>query len=100
MDRVAYLVRRRVERQHAELAHMGARSPRATTARAMAEAMGTTVRTVERDIADLRDAGVPIRARRGTGGGYHLPPVAERVAVDLTAAEAAALVASLTVLGP
>jgi predicted DNA-binding transcriptional regulator YafY len=95
-----HLVLRRVERHHALLEHMATRTPRLTTARALAEGFGVAVRTVERDLARLRAAGVPIAVHRGPGGGYRLDCRRELPPISLTAAEVAALVASLVALGP
>lgn len=89
-----------IERQHALIEELRVRAPRYVTASVLAQRTGTAVRTVERDIARLTDAGVPVQVRRGPGGGYRLdvrpvlPPVA------LTPGEAAALIASLVAVGP
>ncbi|GHE53775.1 transcriptional regulator [Streptomyces longispororuber] len=42
------------------------------TARAVAEELGVSVRTAYRDVARLQDAGVPVYAEPGRGGGYRL----------------------------
>jgi biotin operon repressor len=89
-----------VERQHALIEELRARAPRYVPGAVLATRTGTTVRTVERDIARLTAAGVPVEIRRGPGGGYriqgrsHLPPI------SLTPGEAAAVVASLVAVGP
>ncbi|TCP49919.1 HTH domain-containing protein [Tamaricihabitans halophyticus] len=89
-----------VERQHALIEHLRARAPRTTTAAELARQLGVTSRTVERDVARLVDAGLPISVRRGPGGGYtfaaptRLPPVA------LTPAEAGALISAVVAVGP
>ncbi|HET9947635.1 MAG TPA: WYL domain-containing protein [Longimicrobiales bacterium] len=44
------------------------------TAAALAEELGTSVRSVFRDIARLRDRGYPIESSRGRGGGLRLRP--------------------------
>ena len=67
-----HLARLRVERQHRLIEELRRGRGRPATAEALASALGVDVRTVERDIARLRDAGVPIAARRGPGGGFLL----------------------------
>lgn len=42
------------------------------TADELAERLGVTTRSVRRDVERLRDLGYPVRASRGTGGGYQL----------------------------
>lgn len=53
--------------------------PRATTARALAEALAVSERTIYRDIEDLSLQGVPIHGEAGVGyvlaRGYELPPL-------------------------
>jgi predicted DNA-binding transcriptional regulator YafY len=55
------------------------RRGRLTTARAMAEELEVSARTVYRDVADLIGSGVPIEGAAGAGyllrGGYDLPPL-------------------------
>jgi len=81
---------RRTERLFAITEHLRARRT-GTTAEALAQRFGITIRTVFRDLASLREAGLPVRADRGRGGGvaldraYTLPPV------NLTPREAAVL---------
>lgn len=64
------------------------------TAEMLAERFNVSVRTIYRDLDELRDASLPVLADRGRGGGfamdrsYSLPPV------NLTAREAAVLVAA------
>ena len=71
-----HLARLRVERQHRLIEELRLAAGRHATADDLAVALGVDVRTVERDIARLRDAGIPIAARRGPGGGFRLdvPP--------------------------
>ena len=61
-----------VERQHALIEELRACSPRYVRGTQLAERTGTTVRTVERDLARLAESGVPVRKKRGRGGGYRL----------------------------
>jgi predicted DNA-binding transcriptional regulator YafY len=58
------------------------------------------VRTVERDIARLVAAGVPVQVRQGPGGGYRIDARRELPPLLLSPGEAAALVASLVAVGP
>jgi predicted DNA-binding transcriptional regulator YafY len=84
---------KRTERLFALAEHLRARKT-GTTAEALAERFGITVRTVFRDLASLREAGLPVSADRGRGGGvaldraYTLPPV------NLTPREAAVLISA------
>lgn len=63
------------------------------TAEQLAERFRVTVRTIYRDIEALQDAGMPIRADRGRGGGYALDRNYQLPPVNFTAREAALLVA-------
>jgi predicted DNA-binding transcriptional regulator YafY len=60
------------------------RGGRLVTARALADALEVSVRTVYRDVADLQASGVPIDGAAGVGyllrPGYHLPPLMFRPA--------------------
>jgi predicted DNA-binding transcriptional regulator YafY len=89
-----------IERQHALIEELRARAPRFVPGTDLAARTGTTVRTVERDIARLVAAGVPVRRRRGPGGGYRIDARRELPPLALTPGEAAALVASLVAVGP
>jgi predicted DNA-binding transcriptional regulator YafY len=89
-----------IERQHALIEELRASAPRFVTGARLAVRTGTTVRTAERDIARLRAAGVPVEVRRGPGGGYRLDIPRQLPPVTLTPGEAAALIASLTAVGP
>ncbi|HVG68707.1 MAG TPA: WYL domain-containing protein [Gaiellales bacterium] len=60
------------------------------TAADLAARLGVSTRTVHRDIDALLDAGVPVRADRGPGGGFALP-AGHRSRVPLSAGEAQAL---------
>jgi predicted DNA-binding transcriptional regulator YafY len=89
-----------VERQHALIEEMRARAPRYVTAATLAARTGTTGRTVERDIARLVAAGVPVQVRRGPGGGYRLSTRTVLPPLALSPGEAAAVIASLVAIGP
>jgi predicted DNA-binding transcriptional regulator YafY len=64
---------------------------RSWTAAELARRLSTSLRTVHRDIEALREAGVPVVAARGTGGGFRLPE-GYRSRLPLTEEEVAALV--------
>ena len=95
-----HLARLRVERQHRLIEELRRRRGRPATADDLATALGVDVRTAERDIARLRDAGVPITARRGPGGGFRLDVPRTVPPVQLSPGEIAALIASITAVGP
>src|SRR5438093_5974284 len=56
-----------------------------------------STRTIERDLLALQEAGVPIWAQPGPGGGYGLNVDTTLPPLNLTAAEAAALATALAV---
>ena len=63
------------------------------TAAELAERFGVTLRTIYRDLEALQDAGLPLRADRGRGGGYALDKAYQLPPVNFNAREAALLVA-------
>lgn len=63
------------------------------TAGELASRFGVTLRTIYRDLDALQDAGLPLRADRGRGGGYALDKAYQLPPVNFTAREAALLVA-------
>jgi predicted DNA-binding transcriptional regulator YafY len=64
-----------------------------TTAAELAQRFNVTLRTIYRDLDALQDAGMPIRADRGRGGGYALDKNYQLPPINFTAREAALLVA-------
>jgi predicted DNA-binding transcriptional regulator YafY len=54
----------------------------------LADRLGVDVRTLRRDVASLRDLGIPVEAERGPGGGYRLRPGYRMPPLMLTTAEA------------
>jgi len=69
------------------------------TAAELAERFGVTLRTIYRDLEALQDAGMPIRADRGRGGGYALDKSYQLPPINLTAREAALLIALCRMAG-
>jgi len=63
------------------------------TAQELANRFGVTLRTIYRDLEALQDAGMPIKADRGRGGGYALDKNYQLPPINFTAREAALLVA-------
>ena len=94
-----HLTLRRVERQQRLVELLGAAVDPVPTA-VLAQRLGVGQRTVERDLARLRESGVPIETVPGPHGGSRLPRATGPRTVVLTFPEVAALLASLTALGP
>ncbi len=82
---------RRTERLFAITEHLRSRRT-GTTAGALAERFGVTLRTMYRDLDALREASLPLNADRGRGGGYALDRNYALPPVNFTAREAALLV--------
>jgi predicted DNA-binding transcriptional regulator YafY len=72
-----------------------AHAPRLMRAGELADRFEVTTRTIERDLLALQEAGVPIWAQPGPGGGYALNVDATLPPLNLTAAEAAAIATAL-----
>ncbi|WP_137157226.1 WYL domain-containing protein [Rhizobium sp. FKL33] len=69
----------------------------ALTANGLAERLGVSLRTISRDLALLRDRGVPVEADRGRGGGLRLPRQWGVGRLSLTYREAVELLVSLAI---
>jgi predicted DNA-binding transcriptional regulator YafY len=69
----------------------------ATTAGDLAAELGVSVRTVQRDLAALRELGLPIESDRGRGGGVRLERGWSLGRVHLNESEALGLLLSLTI---
>ena len=90
----------RVERQHRLIEELRRRAPRYVTGDQLGRELGVSVRTIERDIAEFLDAGIPIEVARGPGGGYAIDARAKLPPLTLTPGEAAAIIAALVAVGP
>ena len=86
----------RTDRLYALVEELRASAPRARSAQRLAERFEVTVRTVQRDILALQEAGVPIWATPGPGGGYRIDPGHTLPPLNFTPAEAAVLLATVT----
>lgn len=70
-------------------------APRPRSGRWSADRFEVSVRTVERDISALQQAGTPIWAEPGPAGGYCLDPLRTLPPVNFTAPEAVAMAVAL-----
>lgn len=89
--------RDRVQRLDALKALLAGRD--AATATELADELGVTARTVQRDLAALRHSGMPIEGERGRGGGLRLERGWSLGRVHLNETEALSLLLSLTIAG-
>src|ERR671933_426420 len=85
----------RTDRLYALVDELRARAPRLVRASELARRFEVTTRTIERDLLSLQEAGVPIWAQPGPGGGYALNADTSLPPLNLTPAEAAALATAL-----
>ena len=85
----------RVERVEALKAQLGERDY--TTASELAAELGVSVRTLHRDLAMLRNLGIPVDSDRGRGGGLRLEHGWSLGRVHLNESEAIGLLLSLTI---
>lgn len=85
----------RTDRLYAIVEDLRAVAPRRRSARLLAERYEVSVRTIERDIGALQQAGVPIYADLGRRGGYTLDPSMSLPPLNFTPAEAVAVSVAL-----
>jgi predicted DNA-binding transcriptional regulator YafY len=85
----------RTDRLYGLVEELRARAPRLMRAAELAQRFEVTTRTIERDLLALQQAGVPIWAQPGPGGGYGLNVDATLPPLNLTPAEAAAIATAL-----
>ncbi len=89
---------RRSDRQHALVDVLRASAPRPVSAAELAERFNVTRRTIERDLAALQVAGVPLYAEHGRTGGYRILPDYDLPPLHLTTTEGLALAVGLALL--
>ena len=75
----------RLDRLYALVEELRAAGSRGRSARRLAERFEVSVRTIERDILALQEAGVPISAQLGRRGGYVLDSLDDAAAAQLHA---------------
>jgi predicted DNA-binding transcriptional regulator YafY len=85
----------RTGRLYALVEELRAVAPRPRSARWLAERFEVSARTIERDISELQQSGVPVWAEAGRGGGYCLDKERTLPPVNFTPGEAMALAVAL-----
>jgi predicted DNA-binding transcriptional regulator YafY len=85
----------RTDRLYALVEELRSRAPRTMRAVELAGRFEVSTRTIERDLLALQEAGVPIWAQPGPGGGYGLNVDTTLPPLNFTPAEAAALATAL-----
>ena len=90
----------RTDRLYALVEELRARAPRPVSGPELAARFEVSLRTIERDVQALLEAGVPIWTERGRDGGYCLDRSASLPPLNLTTPEATAVVIALAALGP
>lgn len=87
----------RTERLHSLTESLRRAGTRGRTAQQFADEFEVTIRTIKRDLAALEAGGLPVWGRTGPGGGYGLTEMSSLPPVNLTAAQALALSAAVSV---
>ncbi|MEE9413710.1 MAG: WYL domain-containing protein [Acidimicrobiales bacterium] len=90
----------RLERLHALAELLRRAAPRPVSAASLADRFGVTRRTIERDLAALRRAGVPLYAEHGRTGGQVSLDRSGTTVLMLSSAEVSAIVVALAAAGP
>jgi predicted DNA-binding transcriptional regulator YafY len=85
----------RLDRLYALVEELRAAGTRGRSARRLAERFEVSVRTIERDILALQEAGVPISAQLGRRGGYVLDRSMTLPPLNFSPAEAVAMAVGL-----
>ncbi len=86
----------RIDRLYALVEELRAAGPRGRTARRLAEHFEVSVRTIERDLSALGQAGVPLATKQGRTGGYTLDRSMSLPPLNFTPGEAAAVAVALS----
>jgi predicted DNA-binding transcriptional regulator YafY len=86
----------RTDRLYALVEELRAAGSRGRSARRLADAFEVSVRTIERDLSALGQAGVPLSAQPGRRGGYVLDRTMTLPPLNFTPGEAAAVAVALS----
>jgi predicted DNA-binding transcriptional regulator YafY len=86
----------RIDRLYALVEELRAAGRRGRTARQLADYFEVSVRTIERDLSALGQAGVPLATRHGRSGGYTLDRSMSLPPLNFTPREAAAVAVALS----
>jgi predicted DNA-binding transcriptional regulator YafY len=86
----------RIDRLYALVEELRAAGPRGRTARQLAAHFEVSVRTMERDLSALGQAGVPLATKQGRTGGYTLDRSMSLPPLNFTPREAAAVAVALS----
>ncbi|MBO0867760.1 MAG: HTH domain-containing protein, partial [Micromonosporaceae bacterium] len=86
----------RTDRLYALVEELRAAGPRGMSASRLAQRFEVSVRTVERDLSALAQAGVPLSAQPGRRGGYVLDRSMTLPPLNFTPGEAAAVAVALS----
>ncbi|MEU4603122.1 YafY family protein [Kribbella sp. NPDC023972] len=86
----------RIDRLYALVEELRAAGPRGRTARQLAGHFEVSVRTVERDLSALGQAGVPLATKQGRSGGYTLDRSMSLPPLNFTPPEATAVAVALS----
>jgi predicted DNA-binding transcriptional regulator YafY len=86
----------RIDRLYALVEELRAAGSRGRTARRLADHFEVSVRTIERDLSALGQAGVPLTTKQGRAGGYTLDRSMSLPPLNFTPGEAAAVAVALS----
>jgi predicted DNA-binding transcriptional regulator YafY len=86
----------RTDRLYAVVESLRLAGARGRTAEQLAAHLEVSTRTIKRDVSALQQAGRPVWAQPGPGGGYVLDAEATLPPVNITAAEAVSIAVALT----
>ncbi|NIK59789.1 helix-turn-helix transcriptional regulator [Kribbella shirazensis] len=86
----------RIDRLYALAEELRAAGPRGRTARQLAARFEVSVRTIERDLSALGQAGVPLATKQGRAGGYSVDRAMSLPPLNFTPREAMAVAVALS----